>query len=455
MKSDELLAKLKQEGVLEPAEGCVVALSGGCDSVSLLLLLHKWQEQIGMKLWAVHVNHGLRGETALSDEAFCRDLCGRLNIPLVVFRENIRQFSESRGVSLEEAGRIRRYERLLQTAQKTGIAQVVTAHQQNDQAETLLLHLLRGSGLHGLTGMTARRPLNSEITLVRPLLNISRAELEAFLKEEEQDWREDESNRETQYSRNYIRNSVLPVLEGLRPDPAAALARTASLLTETADYIKKQAHIRAAEGDVCPETDSVLPIKFLEETDKVLRCEILRIWFSSHGGLRDVSEAHFDALNELLYKTSGSAVDLPGGRQVLREQMNLRMIDKKEQIAMQRPRLRIETFPWHQGMKIPDSPYTKWIDYDIIKDNLCLRTRLPGDYLILKNGGKKLLSRLMVDEKIPLSERNRIWVLAQDSHVLWVVGHRLSAAARITEKTVTVAQITVEEAGEEEWKNTL
>ena len=149
MKKEELSAKLKQEGVFDPAEGCVAALSGGCDSVSLLLLLKEWQNEAGFPLWAVHVNHGLR-ENAAEDERFCVGLCAKLSVPLVVFREDIRQTAEKTGQSPEEAGRSVRYERLIQTAEKLGLPQVAAAHQQNDQAETLLLNLLRGSGLHGL-----------------------------------------------------------------------------------------------------------------------------------------------------------------------------------------------------------------------------------------------------------------------------------------------------------------
>ncbi len=452
MKKEELLKKMKQEGVFVPADGCIAALSGGCDSVSLLLLLHEWRKTEDFDLWAVHVNHGLR-ENAAADEEFCIRLCRGLDIPLIVFREDVRHLSKRSGLSLEEAGRNIRYERLTVTAEKLGLSQVAAAHQQDDQAETLILHLLRGSGLHGLSGMKPVRMLNEKVRLIRPLLHIPRTELEEFLREEKQNWREDESNREERFARNSVRNRVMPALRGIRPDAERALSSAADHLAEYSRFLEKTARETAFRAGIDPEKDSSLPLSWLKEADPVAACEIFRIWLDSHGGLRDVGERHYDMLAALIAKPSGSSADLPGGRRVLREQEDLRLIGVVEPGPMKAPRIRIETFSRKEGMIIPDSLYTKWMDYDIINEHLSLRNRKKGDYLILPDGGKKMLSRFMVDEKIPLSERDRIWVLAQGSHVLWVVGYRMSAAAKITDKTATVAQITVEESGEKEWKS--
>ena len=350
-------------------------------------------------------------------------------------------------MGLEEAGRNRRYERLRETAKRLGACAVATAHHADDQAETVLMNLLRGSGLAGLCGMEEDRPLGDGIRLIRPLLKVSRRELEAFLKEEGQPWQEDETNRDSRFRRNFIRNRLLAACGEISPDPAAAIGRAAEHLKDAQAYLLRQAAAWQSENGVDVSRTDTLPLSFLRQTDPALQYVLWRIFLEAHGGLKDVGERHFDALKALAEQESGSRLMLPGGRTILREQESIRLLsdlgEKKETWSF-----RIRLFPWKEGLKIPAGTYTKWIDYDIIKNPLCLRTRQEGDYLILPDGSRKSLARFMIDEKIPLGKRDTVPLLADGSHVLWVIGYRLSAAAYIGSGTRTAAEIQVKKIGE-------
>ncbi|MBO4871850.1 MAG: tRNA lysidine(34) synthetase TilS [Lachnospiraceae bacterium] len=440
----QLLKQIRQDDLIPYAARCLVALSGGCDSVSLLLLLQALRKEKDLTVWAVHINHGLR-QSAKEDEAFCISLCQRFRIPLVIFREDAAAFAKKEGLSVEEAGRRLRYSRFLRTAEDFGLDTVLTAHQQDDQTETVLLNLFRGTGLAGLCGISATRELAPGIRLIRPLLSVPRKELESFLREEGIEWREDESNRDPSFRRNYIRQVLMPSIEEKFPGAAGRIAQTAEILRGTEGYLEDR--IRDFMSRIDPKQDDILPLAILNSAEPALRPLLLQAFLRQNGGIRDITAEHYREALELADKQSGSGLSLPNGRFLMREQDVLRVVYEGGEVEEEMPSLSVRTFPFHTGMKIPNNVYTKWIDYAIMNDHVRLRRRADGDYFYLPEGGKKLLARYLVDNKIPLSRRETIWVLADGSHVLWVIGYRLSAAAYITEKTETVAEITVEFKG--------
>ncbi len=424
---------------------CVTALSGGSDSTGLLVLLSGLREEMDLTLWAVHIHHGLR-KNADIDEAFCRDLCRKLAVPLSVYREDVRTAARLDGKSIEEAGRDIRYARLFETAREQKMNAVLTAHQREDQAETVLLHLLRGSGLSGLSGMSPVRKTEDGPALIRPLLSAGKEEIRQFLEEEGFAWREDESNADPSVLRNRVRLQLLPLCEGMASGAAERLASTAHSVRKSSEYLEKEALFRCAERGIVPEEDR-WPLGALLSTESGLRHFVWRRILRAHGGLKDVGAVHYEALDGLLKQPSGSRTQLPGGRVFLREQETLSII-VSEEVRDEAPEYSIRTFPYEKNMKIPELQYTKWIDYAIIKSNILFRKRRDGDYFYLPGGGKKSLARFMIDEKIPLGERDRIWLLADGAHILWIVGYRISAAARVGEHTRTVAEITVKRQGE-------
>jgi len=439
---------IRENALLAPGERVVCALSGGCDSVCLLLLMTRLAEELRLGgVSALHVNHGIRGEEADRDEAFCRRLCERLNVPLSVRREDVPALAAERGESLEEAGRRRRLEIFAEEAKARG-AKIAAAHHLNDQAETLLMNLARGTGPSGLAGMKPLREDARGFTLIRPLLWALREEIESYVSAQGTGWCEDSTNASGENARSRLRTEVFPVLEELWPGAARHAAALAGKQAAQEAFLDRLAE--SAFHKVC-RSDGSLDAAALLREDPVLRQRILTAWLRGSGGLKDVGEVHFAALEDLLSGGSGRKIHLPGGRSVLREQTGLRLVPgapgggspvTDENTAADLSRcFETRVFPAGKSPEIPKKQYTKRLDYDTITEPLCFRTRKKGDYLTLPGGGRQSLQDFFVNEKVPLALRDEVPLAASGSHVLWIVGHRISAAAKITEKTKTVIEI--------------
>ena len=278
----------------------LVGLSGGADSVALLLLLM----DAGKQITAVHVNHGLRGDASDGDEAFVRVLCEKHQVPLLTYRADP---PDNPG---ENWAREARYGFFREAMQTSGAEALVLAHHRDDQAETLLLHLLRGAGLTGLTGMSPDTTADG-LRIIRPLLGYSRAELRAYLKERNQSWREDASNGDARYLRNALRKDVLPLLEQLAPGAAARMATTASLLAEDEAVLTALTQNFLAE-----HTGGALSLSALRTQPVGLQKRILRAWWQRIAAPteeRTLSAQQTEALLALVEAPASARCNLPGG----------------------------------------------------------------------------------------------------------------------------------------------
>lgn len=250
----EAAKALSTEYDMLPRGGAVLcAVSGGADSMCLLHLLHTWAEEGGFRVCAAHYHHGMRGEAADADAAFVSDWCAGRGIPCVVERGEVYAEAERRGLGVEETGRQLRYEFLRRTAAELGCDRIATAHNADDNLETLLLHLARGAGLHGLAGIPPRRG-----EIVRPLLTTPRAAIEAYLEARQIPHVEDATNTDEYYARNRIRRQVVPVLRQLNPRLTESAAETMGYLRADNDYLNAQAaavcqNARWAEDDLVIE----------------------------------------------------------------------------------------------------------------------------------------------------------------------------------------------------------
>ena len=438
-------AYIRRNALLAPGDRVVCALSGGCDSVCLLLLLVRLKERLGLQeVSALHIHHGIRGEEADRDEAFCRKLCEGLGVPLTVRREDIPALAEESGESLEEAGRRRRLEIFAEEAERRG-AKIAAAHHLNDQAETVLMNLGRGTGPAGLAGMRPYREDDRGFTLIRPLLWAERAEIEAYVRAQGSGWCEDSTNASGENTRSRLRTEILPQLEKILPGAQRHIAALADKQAEEDAFLDALAEQILF---IAEHPDGSLDSALLSKQSSVLRQRVLALWLDRDGGLKDVGEAHYEALEDLLSGQSGRRADLPGGRTVLREQTGLRLIRREnaggcdtEGDAGLSSYFRTRVFAAEAGAESPKKLYTKWLDYDTITEPLCFRTRRKGDYLILPGGGRQRLQDFFVNEKVPLTERDSVPLAASGSHVLWIVGSRISAAAKVTEKTKTIIEI--------------
>ena len=389
----------------------LIGLSGGADSVALLLLLLDG----GAQVTAVHVNHGLRGAESDADEAFVRALCEKRAVPLLVYR------AEPPAHPSENWAREARYGFFRKAMQESRSEALVLAHHRDDQAETLLLHLLRGAGLSGLTGMAERTTVDG-LCILRPLLAYSRAELRAYLLEREQPWREDASNADARYLRNALRNDVLPRLEQLLPGAGARIAQTAALLREEDAAIASLAarFLASHPGDA-------LPIADLRDQPAGMQKRILRAWWATMAVPREERSLSADqtaALHALVDAPASTRCNLPGGWHGQRGWTHLHLIPPieaaglREIPALESPLLRAENFAGDPGdgqrsQAIPRA----WLAACTV------RSRRKGDFIRpFGSQGRQSLQDYLVNRRIDAAFRDRVPLLCRGSEVLLAGG---------------------------------
>ena len=529
---EKIMKYVDQHALLSPGDRIVVGLSGGADSVCLLLILQVISGKMPLSLCAVHVEHGIRGQEALEDTAFCRQLCETRGIPFREVHYDVPGMARREGLSLEEAGRKARYETFARVREEWGGTKIAVAHHREDQAETLLLHLFRGTHLAGMQGMRPRQGV-----IIRPLLDVSREEIEAWLCAQGVFWRTDSTNLTDDYARNRVRHRILPEARQINAAATAHLAEACDAIGEVMDYMEAEAErlyrLCRIKRPMDAQTDRIVADKFqeLERTtdDEMSKQEdgkqsltgvdcrtkqkeiennqlesqegvtlnvnilaaappvlarfvLKKAYTDCCGQCKDVGAVHYAALMGLLAGETGKQLDLPHGVRAEKNYDRLTLYTTKQQENRRDNRWRASTEPitegapeyslpiqeaatapdavsqtiflpdgsqltfsledFKKGTGIPIKTYTKWLDYDTIKRSLVLRHRRPGDYLIINDqGGRKKLKDYFIDEKIERRERDRLWLLADGSHVLWVIGGRMSAACRVTERTEKVLKI--------------
>ena len=452
---------MREHEMTAPGDAVIVALYGGADSVCLLTVL-KQLATPEFLLRAVHVHHGIRGAEADRDEAFAQKLCESLSVPLCVAYCHVPAYAAEHGLSEEEAGRILRYQVLEKEAGKWeqelpagSRVKIALAHHRDDNAETILHHLLRGSGLTGLAGI---RPVQGR--RIRPLLCVGREEIRAYLEAGHISWCEDSTNQSPDYTRNRIRSQVLPLLKTAVNEQAEEHILQAGQIIGQADaYLRQQAEEIWQEAVCGREEDlAAIPLTAFARQPEILKTYLIRHMLDQlHPGWKDIGSRHFTAIAELAGKPVGSRLDLPGGLMARTGYETLEIVRKTEREVSVKtesgadgeihgcqtvPELHMTVFPRQKDQEIPKNQYTKWFDYDKIKGTLSVRTRRTGDYLILPSGGSKTIARYMIDEKIPKEKREQILLLAEGSHVLWVVGFRISEYYKIEEHTENILQVT-------------
>lgn len=455
----------KEHNIVKQDGRVVIGISGGPDSVCLLDILHRMKEENHLFLCAVHIHHGLRGEKADQDEAFTRELCKRYDIPYYCFQEEVEQRAKEQKISIEEAGRLCRYERMEQVRQETHSDSIAVAHHGNDQAETVLFHLVRGSGLTGLVGM---KPVRDRI--IRPLLCSTKQEILSYLEKRNLSYRMDETNEQLIYARNQIRNTWIPLMEQMNEGAVTHICQTASLVNLATSYIKQQVHESFQKS--CMEKTSkhlVLSVDCIKGQHPYLQLEVLKYVIGQMIGQQDVGFTHMEAVQMLLKSETGKQVTLPEKLIVKKEYNVLRFI-KGEECQSETLEYDYElAVPSHQVIQeiegklilnikqaqelwgeqhnfneiISKDPYKKMFDYDKIKGRLHIRTRRSQDKIkIGMNTGHKSLKRFFIDEKIPRQQRGQIPILADEEGILWVLGYRIGSEYKVecTTKRVLIVE---------------
>lgn len=407
-----------------------VGLSGGADSVCLLMCL----KTLGVKIKAVHVHHMIRGAEADRDAAFAKELCFRHGVDFTLEKFDVPQYAHQMGLTLEQAARNARYEILRKHACGGLIA---VAHNLNDQAETVLLRLTRGTGCDGLCAIKER---NGDI--IRPLLNVSRNQIEEHCRAMGWDYVTDSTNLVPDCSRNVIRLNVLSELEKINPAAVQGIARTASLMAQDADFLQQQAE---ATGCVSySDQAATVDISLLIKLHPALQGRVLRAAIARVDSLVDIEQTHVSSLIRLCYGQSGKRMDLPRGVVALISGGFLR-------ISRACPSARDISVPFCVGtltlgeQKIEVTVVTsmgmhsKNVEYISLGDtaDLTLRHRKEGDYIYpLGAGGKKSVKKYLIDKKVPLHERDSLVLVARGSHVLAIVGMTVDESAAVRDDKI-------------------
>ena len=458
----KILDFIKLHHMLEENDRVIAGISGGADSVYLLFVLRELREKIGFDLIAVHVNHGIRGETALRDEEFTRELCRQWKIPCEVRNVSVPEIAARRKLSQEEAGRLVRREVFEEVRQQYQGTKIALAHHQNDNAETMLMNLARGTGIRGLLGI---RPVNG--CMIRPLLCLNRREIEQILKEEHLLYCEDETNAEDIYTRNRIRHQIIPALEeGVNRQAVRHMNEAMEQLGQVWEYLEDETWKQYQNIVQKREEGLFLLQEALGQCAPVIQKRVIQKCLEElAGSARDLGAVHIEAVTELLEKQSGKKRNLPyeivasreyegiflqkrkeGKEDSFEKVLNIpgitRLEDKNLQICCT-IREKESDFSMEQ---IPQNPYTKWFDYDIIKTSLAIRTRQPKDVLsVTKQGKTQKLKSYFINEKIPAGQRSQVLLIAEGHQILWVVGYRMSTKYQISEHTKKIIEIKIME----------
>mgnify|MGYP001036211835 CR=1 FL=1 len=484
--------------MIEARDVVAVGVSGGADSVCLLHLLWKMQQEIGFRMLVVHVDHSVRAE-AVQDAAYVASLCRKLAVPFYLRKVDMNGYALQEKLSPEEAGRLLRYqafEEVLEEQRQEGESgKIAVAQNSNDRAETMLFHLFRGSGIKGLSSI---QPVRESV--IRPVLCLERTEIAHYLLENQLSYCKDQTNDEDDHTRNRIRHHILPYAEReVCLGAVAHMGQLAEILLETEGYLDRQTRrlyekyvqeinpeeigrsYRPEMAGVCVESAELL------QEDCVLYKRVLLACMERLTPYRkDITGQHIADLVQLLTKEGSKEIDLPYGIRAYKEYDRLylvrearkaakaekmtyqaagngKLIEEKSRekasgmVYQMKPPMEIflpgegtfaitllekESGFFEKEENIPQNRYTKWFDYDKITTSLLLRTRRQGDYLTIDAAmHTKSVKQYMINEKIPKMQRDRMHLLVDGSHVLWVPGYRISQHYKVDESTERILQV--------------
>ena len=456
---------LTESGLVQGPQPLIVAVSGGPDSLALLLLLAELRQPLALSLHVAHLDHGLRGQESREDAQFVEETARRLNLPVTLEQADVESYRVSRHISLEEAAREVRYSFLSRTSAAQGAAAVVLGHTADDQAETILMHLLRGSGLTGLTGMSpvAYWPPsdNSQgVTLARPLLGVARGKTRSYCLWRGITPRVDSSNLSLKITRNRLRSDLLPLMRSYNPQFQEALLRLGHSATQDQAYIMEEA-ARAREKLAVDLGEGItIDREGFVALPPTLKRHLLRLIYQEiRGSYHGLEHQHLEGMVKLSQGSTGKGMDLPDGLvfSVAHDSLTLSfgkawatdvpIVAGEYPLTVpsdiQIPGWTIKARLHQEKGALPyKSAYAVRLDEGRVGRRLLVRGRRPGDrFHPLGMTGTKKLQDFMVDAKVPRGMRDRVPLVLSEEGIAWVVGHRIAHWARIGEDTTEVVNL--------------
>jgi len=462
----------------------LVCVSGGADSMCLLDVLMSVKEIYGLRLYVVHINHQLRGNDSDMEERYVADYCKENGIECAIRRVDVDKAMRTGSCSLEEAGRNLRYEAFYEVADDYGCSRIAVAHNQDDMAETVLFNMFRGAGIRGMMGIPLVRD-----RIIRPLLCVTREEVENYLSEKGILWHNDASNLSDDYTRNKIRHNVMAYAKSeVNAKAPSHICSLSAQLGRVYDYVATQAekaYDDAVTDDMMISIEKTMPLHTVIREEVVMR--VLEICCGSR---KDITSKHVESVISLYHRQSGRQVHLPHGC-VARREIDFIIICKSNESSFTKSNEGIHTksnrdiikediiicdkitkypFPviigtynlpvtascrlgkqikislinYGKSDIIPKNDCTHWFDYDKIESNVILRKKKEFDYIqINRDGSSKSLKSFLINSKIPKRVRDEMLFLAAGSHILWIPGIRASEGFHVDDGTrrVLVAEV--------------
>jgi tRNA(Ile)-lysidine synthase len=443
----------------------LVAVSGGPDSICLLHILNKLKPEFGLKLHVVHLDHKLRGKSSTADAQYVLDFCHELGIPVTIEQRDVRSYQKEHKISLEEAARDVRYSFFAEVAESLGAKWIAVGHTRDDHIETILLNLLRGTGTRGLRGLQPVRKWRSEnnqLTIIRPLLEVSREETADYCRRHQLQPRIDTTNNSLKLTRNRVRLKLLPLLKTYNPDVIEALLRTARIAGDDITFLENTARRYAQKlADKHEHIVYVEKRQLLKLPVSLQRLVFRQLIEDIIGTLKDIESRHIEEMIEFLNKPAGKKISLPYGlyfasgydRFVLGSDIEgsspfsefMGEHTFKIPGSLNIGRWKINTNLVELPSNISDDKYTAYLDADLIKGELWVRTRRSGDrFQPLGMKEEKKVGQFMIDARIPQGWRDRIPIVCTPDNVIWIVGYRIDDRYKITEVTKSVLRIRFE-----------
>lgn len=404
----------------------LLAFSGGADSSALFSLLVQDSKIKGYPLYAAHFNHGIRGEEANRDAEFCKTIANQFEVPFFLGSADVPALAKEHGNSIEQEAREQRYAFFEKIMRENNIPILVTAHHAEDQIETVLLHVLRGSGVNGLAGIKEHRLFSSDLHVVRPLLHTEKSEILAYCQEKGISFVTDSTNEDISYARNFIRSELTPKMRELQPNLSAVFARLSASASDADDFITAEANMFIEN-----ECAKYIPLSKFNSLHPTLRAKVLSLMFEREMGAT-LERVHIESVIELaLCGEPHSAISLPSkavakienSSIVFAKETNIQtnfdfhipFFEGEKQIC-DGVTIKIEKNPTENADK--SFPFLE-VKCELVTKDTHFRPRQEGDVIFAGKMNKKI-KKLMSEKKIPLEMRNKLPLLVSNNEILWI-----------------------------------
>lgn len=445
----KVLKFIDRHNLISAGDKILIALSGGPDSMFALHFFHKFSQRFKIDIAAVHIHHQLRGTEADLDESLSRDYCGKLDVEFHSIKINVKSFSKANKLSIEEAARFLRYGEFRRIAEKTGCNKILTAHNMNDNTETVLLNLFKGTGLAGVSGIPIERQ-----NIIRPLLSLRKDEILEYMHGNKIEYRIDSTNLSDDFKRNFIRNKIIPAIkEGINPSLDETIQRSSEVFRTSSrlvfSYIEKifKDYVGFKDGNL--EVDLAIIEEFGEEVLGEIFMKSLRKYFSFEFSFEDYLK-----LIELVRNQTGKKIELSGGLEAFRARKKVLIGKKSENIEFTPVQLRSGDSVDFEGktlnLEIVDNEKVNFdasknyelISADDLSELFILRKWKPGDkFKPLGMNGFKKVSDFLNEQKVPSLIKKDQFVLENNNNIVWIVGLRIDNRVKLKKETKKVCKL--------------